>query len=102
MSTFELLNEMNIRRPSRTNDTRWFEIQRKLKIASRQKLPYRSKQRCGPGTNVLLSSDQMRVVTSMVSLPIEITFTEEGRPPRERFETVPAVDITVPFFVCSM
>lgn len=102
MSTCELLNKMKICRPSRTNDTRRLEIQRELKIASREKFPYRSKQRCGPGTNVLLSSDQMRVVTSMVSLPIEITFTDDGRPPRERFETVPAVDITVPFFVCSM
>jgi hypothetical protein len=31
-----------------------------------------------------------------------ITLTEEGLPPRERLEIVPAVEITVPFRVCSM
>jgi hypothetical protein len=41
-------------------------------------------------------------VTSIVSGPIAMTFTEEGRPPRDLFETVPAVEITVPFLVCSM
>jgi hypothetical protein len=38
----------------------------------------------------------------MVSRPIAMTFTEEGRPPRDLFETVPAVEITVPFLVCSI
>ena len=49
-----------------------------------------------------LSSDQMRVVTSIVSFPMLITLTEEGRPPRERLDTVPAVEMTVPFLVCSI
>jgi hypothetical protein len=33
---------------------------------------------------------------------MSITLTEEGRPPRDLFEIVPAVEITVPFRVCSM
>jgi hypothetical protein len=33
---------------------------------------------------------------------MSITLTEDGRPPRERFDIVPAVEITVPFRVCSM
>jgi hypothetical protein len=44
----------------------------------------------------------MCVVTSIVFSLIAITFTDDGRPPRDRFETVPAVEITVPFRVCSM
>jgi hypothetical protein len=31
-----------------------------------------------------------------------MTLTEDGRPPRDLFDTVPAVEITVPFRVCSM
>jgi hypothetical protein len=31
-----------------------------------------------------------------------MTLTDDGRPPRDLLETVPAVEITVPFFVCSM
>jgi hypothetical protein len=33
---------------------------------------------------------------------MSMTLTDEGLPPRERFEIVPAVEITVPFLVCSM
>jgi hypothetical protein len=44
----------------------------------------------------------MSVDTSSSVGLIRIRFTDDGRPPRERFEIVPAVEITVPFFVCSM
>jgi hypothetical protein len=33
---------------------------------------------------------------------ISITFTDDGRPPRDLLDTVPAVEITVPRRVCSM
>ena len=101
----ELTNETGVNRTPRKSTTRGtnrLEIKRKLELPSGEKFSQRSKQRCGPGTNVRLSSDQMRVVTSMVSFPIVITFTDDGRPPRERLDTVPAVEITVPFLVCSM
>ena len=79
------------------------ELQRKLKLKPKSdQAAERSKQRWGPCTKVFLSSDQIRVVTSMVSGPILISFTEEGRPPRDRLDTVPAVEITVPLRVCSM
>lgn len=52
--------------------------------------------------NVFPESDQMFVVTSICAGRIRITFTDDGLPPRERLDTVPAVEITVPFFVCSM
>jgi hypothetical protein len=42
------------------------------------------------------------VLTSIVSPVIVMRFTDDGRPPRERFDTVPAVEMTVPFLVCSM
>jgi hypothetical protein len=80
------------------------ELQGQLKL-SRTKINQsleRSKQRWGPWTNVRLSSDQILVVTSIDVGPIAITFTEDGRPPRERLDTVPAVEITVPFLVCSI
>ena len=79
-----------------------FKIEQQLNLASREKFFQRSKQRCGPATNVRLSSDQIRVVTSMVLSEMLITFTDDGLPPRDLLDTVPAVDITVPFFVCSM
>jgi len=41
-------------------------------------------------------------VTSIVWDLMSMTFTEEGRPPRDLLEIVPAVEITVPFLVCSM
>ncbi len=80
------------------------QIQRELELwpANPDQPAERSKQRWGPCKKVFLSSDQTRVVTSIVSEPILISFTEDGRPPRDRFDTVPAVEITVPFFVCSM
>ena len=33
---------------------------------------------------------------------VNCIFTDPGRPPRARFEIVPEVEMTVPFFVCSM
>ena len=33
---------------------------------------------------------------------MRMLLTDDGRPPRVRFDTVPAVEMTVPFFVCSM
>lgn len=62
----------------------------------------RSKQRCGPGTKLPDSLDQMRVVTSIVFGPMLITLTDEGLPPRDLDDTVPAVEITVPLRVCSI
>jgi hypothetical protein len=44
----------------------------------------------------------MRVETSILSGVMRMLFTDPGRPPRARFEMVPAVEMTVPFFVCSM
>jgi hypothetical protein len=38
----------------------------------------------------------------MLADPRRITLTDDGRPPRERLEIVPAVEITVPLRVCSM
>ena len=81
---------------------RRLEIEYKLYLAAGEKLSQRSKQRCGPATKVLLSSDQIRVVTSIVFSVMLMTFTDDGLPPRDRLDTVPAVEITVPFLVCSM
>ena len=78
------------------------EIERELNFPTVEESPQRSKHRCGPATNVRLSSDQILVITSIVVGPIVITLTDDGRPPRERLETVPAVEMTVPFRVCSM
>lgn len=61
----------------------------------------RSKHRVGPGANVLRSSDHTSVVISIFRGAMRITFADDGRPPRDRFDTVPAVEITVPFRVCS-
>ena len=77
--------------------------ERKLKLrrAEPDQASERSKHRFGPATKVPLSLDQMRVVTSMFLSPIAMTFTDEGLPPRDRDDTVPAVEITVPLRVCS-
>ena len=64
--------------------------------------PHAAKLRAGPGANPPASLDQMRVETSIVFWRISSTLMLDGRPPRDRFETVPAVEITVPRFVCSM
>ncbi len=62
----------------------------------------RLKHFVGPGTKSLSDCDHTSVATSILSSERRMLFTDEGRPPRMRFETVPAVEITVPFFVCSM
>ena len=60
------------------------------------------KVRIGPSFIVASAEDQISVRT-VISVDVMLTtLTEEGRRPRERFETVPAVEITVPRFVCSM
>ena len=99
----ELANHVQVlRTANRPRPRRRLEIEYKLYLAPGEKLSQRSKQRCGPATKVLLSSDQIRVVTSIVFSVILITFTDDGLPPRDRLDTVPAVEITVPFLVCSM
>jgi hypothetical protein len=37
----------------------------------------------------------------MCSGVMRMLLTDEGRPPRMRFDTVPAVEMTVPLRVCS-
>ena len=68
---------------------------------SAEKVAQRAKHCDAPGTNVLIFDDQTDVDTSICSGESVMTFSDDGRPPRERFETVPAVEITVPFLVCS-
>ena len=51
---------------------------------------------------VRASADQMSVWTSMFFGVMRMLFTEDGRPPRPRLEIVLAVEIVVPFLVCSM
>ena len=62
----------------------------------------RAKHFDGPGTKPRSSADQTSVETSIVSVVIRMLLTEPGRPPRALFEIVPDVEMTVPFFVCSM
>ena len=66
-----------------------------------KKVTQRAKHCEAPGTKVRILSDHTEVETSMVDGESVITFTDDGRPPRDRFDTVPAVEMTVPFFVCS-
>ena len=66
-----------------------------------EEVAQRAKHCEAPGTKVRILSDQIEVETSIEDEPRVITFTDDGRPPRDRFDTVPAVEITVPFFVCS-
>ena len=66
-----------------------------------EEVAQRAKHCDAPATKVRILSDQTEVETSIVVSDRVMTFTDDGRPPRERLETVPAVEITVPFFVCS-
>ena len=75
---------------------RWIEV-----AAPEQPLQ-RAKHLAGPGTKLFVSSAHTSVDTSMLSLVMRMLFTEPGRPPRARLEIVPAVEMTVPFFVCSI
>ena len=47
------------------------------------------------------TEDQTWVTMRMSSVAMVMTLTEEGRPPLERFDTVPAVEMIVPLRVCS-
>ena len=51
--------------------------------------------------NVWSADDQTCVTMRISAGVIVMTLRLDGRPPRDRFETVPAVEITVPFRVCS-
>src|SRR4051812_16078561 len=62
----------------------------------------RGKHFAGPATKFRTPLCQMSVDTSTSCGVMRMLFTEEGRPPRDRFETVPAVEMIVPFLVCSM
>src|SRR5690606_28714080 len=64
-------------------------------------LHQRSKHLVTPGSKVPPDVDQTYTCTSIAPGVTEMTFTDDGRPPRDRFDTVPAVEITVPLFVCS-
>lgn len=61
----------------------------------------RSKQRSGPGMNSP-SPFHIRVTTVMLSGLTVMTLYDDGRPPRDLLDTVPAVDIITPFRVCSV
>lgn len=64
-------------------------------------VPYLLKHCTGPATKFAASSDQTRVDTSISVGMMLMLFTDDGRPPRERSEMVPAVEMIVPLFVCS-
>src|SRR3954467_10129373 len=70
--------------------------------AGREQPLQRLKHLVGPGTKLLSADDHTSVDTSTCSGDSRMLFTDDGRPPRMRLDTVPAVEITVPFFVCSM
>ena len=83
------------------------EVRRKvvfsLHVAARTKeAGQRAKHLTGPGVKPRTSADQTSVDTSMFSGVMLMLLTDDGRPPRIRLDTVPAVEITVPFLVCSM
>ena len=54
-----------------------------------------------PADARLVRGNRLLMDTSMLTGEIVSTLTDDGLPPRDRFETVPAVEITVPRFVCS-
>ena len=66
-----------------------------------EEVAQRAKHCDAPATKVRILSDHTDVETSIVVGDRVMTFTDDGRPPRERLDTVPAVEMTVPFFVCS-
>jgi hypothetical protein len=70
--------------------------------AATEQARQRLKHLLGPGTKLRSWSDQTSVATSICCGEMRMLFTDDGRPPRIRFDTVPAVEMTVPFFVCSM
>ena len=62
----------------------------------------RAKHLAGPDTKPPEAAFQTSVDTSIFSGVMLMLLTDDGRPPRMRLDIVPAVEITVPFFVCSM
>ncbi len=70
-------------------------------VVAEKEVAQRAKHCDAPATKVVILSDQTDVETSMLAGDRVMTFTDDGRPPRDRLETVPAVEMTVPFFVCS-
>ena len=78
------------------------ELQLRGIATAAQQVGQRAKHLTGPDTKPPLAAFQTSVDTSMFSCVMLMLFTDEGRPPRIRFDTVPAVEITVPFLVCSM
>ena len=78
------------------------ELQLRGIASAAQQAGQRVKHLTGPETNPPLAAFQTSVDTSMFSGVMLMLLTDEGRPPRIRFDTVPAVEITVPFLVCSM
>src|SRR6185369_11921218 len=78
------------------------ELQLRDVATPAQQARQRAKHLTGPDANSPLAAFQTSVDTSMFSCVMLMLLTDEGRPPRIRFDTVPAVEITVPFFVCSM
>ena len=78
-----------------------FEIEPELTRVQVPEARHRGKHFCGPATKARSLLAQMDVVTTISFAVTSMTFTDDGRPPRERFDTVPAVEMTVPFRVCS-
>ena len=54
-----------------------------------------------PGSKVRLAVVHTCVCTTISAGVTSIRLNDDGRPPRERLETVPAVEITTPLLVCS-
>src|SRR6185437_399017 len=82
---------------------RWrVEYQLQLRSgSSHQFSDHRSNVCVGPSRNALSRADQMSVCTSMRPGSSAMTLIDDGRPPRDRSDNVPAVDTTVPPRVCS-
>ena len=78
------------------------ELQLRRVATAAQQSGQRAKHLTGPDTKPPLAAFQTSVDTSMFSGVMLMLLTDDGRPPRIRLDTVPAVEITVPFFVCSM
>lgn len=82
---------------------RWKRAQLEVELGSTPEKPFqRPKHLEGPATKARSPFDQRSVETSIASFVIRMLFTDPGLPPRARLEIVPAVEMTVPFFVCSM
>ena len=86
--------------------SRWGDVERELELRwiaiAAEEPSQRAKHLTGPETKPLAAAFQTSVDTSIFSCVMLMLLTDDGRPPRIRLETVPAVEITVPFLVCSM